>query len=100
MGAGRRRRSWRLGRRPGGPGGRTRRCTCGRPRRSGPVSGARPERLTLASVGSPIGTIVLATDEGGVLRALEFADQDGRLERSLARRYPRVPVARGEAPAA
>jgi methylated-DNA-[protein]-cysteine S-methyltransferase len=44
--------------------------------------------------------MALASDERGVLRALEFADQDGRLERSLARRYPTVALRRGAAPAA
>jgi len=59
-----------------------------------------PARLTLDTVDSPIGMILLVTDEDGVLRILIFADGEEELNRLLRLRYGSVEPEPGEAPAA
>lgn len=43
--------------------------------------------LQMERVASPIGTMLLAADDEGTLRALDFADYESRLHRLLGRHY-------------
>lgn len=43
--------------------------------------------LHLEHVASPIGTMLLAADDEGTLRALDFADYESRMQRLLGRHY-------------
>ena len=54
--------------------------------------------LALDRVASPVGTMLLVWDQDGVLRALDFADHEGRCRRLLKRHYRRDAVATGRAP--
>lgn len=58
-----------------------------------------PGCLILDHMPTPIGQAVLAVDTEGHLRAFEWADDDTRLRRSLARHYPETAVRAGRAPA-
>jgi methylated-DNA-[protein]-cysteine S-methyltransferase len=60
---------------------------------------AGPE-LSRAVLPSPLGDLVVIADTGGVLHGLDFAGDDGRLGRLVARYWPGARVTAGEAPAA
>ena len=66
--------------------------------RSGTASCAQPARLSLARLDSPLGELLLVSDEAGALRALDFADYEVRLHRLLASHYGRVALTRTAAP--
>ena len=57
-------------------------------------------RLQLERWNSPIGTLLLVTDEPGALRGLEFEENELRLNRLLSRYYPGHRLEEGPAPAA
>lgn len=57
-------------------------------------------RLILSQLPSPIGTILIVTDEDGALRALDFEDYRPRLDRLLHRHYGAVMPEPGDVPAA
>jgi len=57
-------------------------------------------RLSLDRYQSPIGTILLATDEAGILRALDFEEYEPRMRRLLQLHYGEVTLTAGKAPAA
>ena len=57
-------------------------------------------RLQLDHYDSPLGTILLVTDAGGVLRALDFADHEARMQRLLRIHYGNVELQPGEPPGA
>jgi methylated-DNA-[protein]-cysteine S-methyltransferase len=59
----------------------------------------QPERLILDEIDAPIGAFLIATDEAGNLRAVDFWADEAGLRRLLARQYGAVKVERGEAPA-
>lgn len=61
---------------------------------------SRPARLILDRAPSPIGELLIVTDEAGLLRAIDFHDYEPRLDRLLKTHYgaPRPDV--GAAPAA
>ncbi len=59
-----------------------------------------PERLHIDRFDTPVGVAVLATDEGGYLRAFDWSDYEDRQVRLMARYNGRVPVETGAAPAA
>lgn len=59
----------------------------------------RPARLLLDRASSPIGEILIVTDETGLLRAVDFHDFEPRLRRLLGRHYGRLPLETGAAPA-
>ena len=61
-------------------------------------STTKPERLTLDTIESPIGSILLATDADGVLRALVFADGQEDLHRLLRLQYGSIDLEHGESP--
>ncbi len=58
-----------------------------------------PAVLTIESVKTPIGTMLLAADADGIMRAADFADCEARFRGELARRYP-AGVRSGSVPAA
>ena len=58
----------------------------------------QPERLSLDRIDSPIGEILLVTDENGVLRALDFHDYEARMQRLLRIHYGATLVGKGGAP--
>lgn len=55
-------------------------------------------RLQLDRLASPIGTILLVSDESGALRALDFGDYEARMARLLRLHYGAVELAHGAAP--
>lgn len=56
--------------------------------------------LIRAVLPSPLGAIVVIADAAGVLHGLDFAGDDGRLDRLAARYWPGARVRDGAAPAA
>lgn len=58
-----------------------------------------PQRLLLDRVPSPLGTLWLVWDRDDVLRALDFADHEARLQRLLRRHYGPRTLEPGRAPA-
>jgi len=60
---------------------------------------APPESLTLDRLQTPIGPILIAIDEAGTLRALDFHDNEASLRRLLKRQYGATGIAFGKAPA-
>jgi methylated-DNA-[protein]-cysteine S-methyltransferase len=56
-------------------------------------------RLSLERWESPVATLLLATDEAGVLRALDFADDEARMHRLLRDHYGQYTLEDGAAPA-
>jgi len=60
----------------------------------------RPNHLLLDRAPSPIGEILIVTDETGLLRAVDFHDFEPRLRRLLRLHYGDLPLQAGEAPAA
>ena len=59
----------------------------------------QPDYLTLDRIDAPIGAFLIATDDQGALRAVDFWDNEASLRRLLARQYGRVTVAFGQSPA-
>jgi methylated-DNA-[protein]-cysteine S-methyltransferase len=59
----------------------------------------RPVRLLLDRAPSPIGEILIVTDETGLLRAVDFHDFEPRLRRLLRLHYGDTPLEPGNAPA-
>lgn len=58
----------------------------------------RPNRLLLDRAPSPIGDILIVTDETGLLRAVDFHDFEPRLRRLLRLHYGDLPLENGDAP--
>jgi methylated-DNA-[protein]-cysteine S-methyltransferase len=58
----------------------------------------QPETLTLDRIATPVGEVLLATDAGGAVRALDFADYEARMLRLLKRHYGVVELVPGRAP--
>lgn len=59
---------------------------------------ARPERLKLDRIASPIGDLLIVTDEHGVLRSLWFEVGELDRRRSPRSRYSALPLEPGSAP--
>lgn len=57
----------------------------------------RPE-LTLDRLATPVGEMLVVTDAGGAVRALDFADYEPRMLRLLARHWGSVDLTPGRAP--
>jgi methylated-DNA-[protein]-cysteine S-methyltransferase len=57
----------------------------------------RPQRLQLDRLSTPIGTLLLVTDEAGVLRALDFDDYKSRMLKLLRIHYGNLSLAGGAA---
>ena len=62
------------------------------------MSKAPPEALTLDRMATPLGDVLLVTDEQGAVRALDFADHEPRMRRLLARHAPGSGLMEGRAP--
>ena len=58
-----------------------------------------PEDFTLDRIETPVGTVLLVTDDAGAVRALDFVDYEPRMMRLLARHYGQVKLTPGAAPA-
>src|SRR5258706_910398 len=56
--------------------------------------------MILSDVESPLGAMLLATDEQGRVRALEFAERRSRLNRRLREQYGEYQLTEGPAPTA
>lgn len=61
---------------------------------------SRPARLILDRAPSPIGELLMVTDEVGALRAVDFHDHEHRLDRLLRTHYGALRPEPGAAPAA
>jgi methylated-DNA-[protein]-cysteine S-methyltransferase len=61
---------------------------------------SRPARLLLDRKPSPIGELLIVTDEAGALRALDFHDHEHRLDRLLRTHYGTLRPDTGTAPSA
>jgi methylated-DNA-[protein]-cysteine S-methyltransferase len=63
------------------------------------MTATQPEHLILDRIEAPIGAFLIATDHAGVLRAVDFWDNEASLRRLLARQYGDVAVEWGQSPA-
>jgi methylated-DNA-[protein]-cysteine S-methyltransferase len=59
---------------------------------------AQPETLKLDRIATPVGEVLLVTDVEGAVRALDFADYEGRMTWLLIRHAPGAAVVEGRAP--
>lgn len=57
-------------------------------------------RLRIDCWVSPMGPLLVATDQDGVLRGIEFGDDESGIEQALRNQYPGCTLEHGEAPAA
>ena len=60
----------------------------------------RPARLLLDRMPSPIGDLLIVTDENGVLRAVDFHDFEPRMRRLARLHYGELAMESGPAPSA
>jgi methylated-DNA-[protein]-cysteine S-methyltransferase len=58
----------------------------------------QPENFTLDRLPSPVGEILLVTDDEGSVRAFDFTDYEARMRKLLARHYGEVVLTEGQAP--
>lgn len=56
--------------------------------------------LTLDRIETPVGAMLVVTDDDGAVRALDFSDHEERMLRLLARHWGRVALTPGRAPEA
>ena len=63
------------------------------------MTATQPDHLTLDRIEAPIGPIMIATDDEGRLRAVDFWADEAGLRRLLARQYGKVVAEVGLAPA-
>ena len=63
------------------------------------MNGAPKQRLHLDRLRTPVGTLLLVTDETGTLRALDFDDYESRMLRLLRAQYGESTLVIGAAPA-
>ena len=59
---------------------------------------AQPETLTLDRIATPVGQVLLVTDNVGTVRALDFSDYEARMTRLLRRHAPEAVAVEGRAP--
>jgi methylated-DNA-[protein]-cysteine S-methyltransferase len=59
---------------------------------------AQPESLTLDRIPTPVGEVLLVTDDAGAVRALDFADYEDRMNRLLLRHAPGASLTAGRSP--
>jgi len=64
------------------------------------MNDARPGRLLIAQIDTPLGETLLVTDEAGRLRALDYVDHTARMQRLLRLHYPALSPVPGAAPIA
>jgi methylated-DNA-[protein]-cysteine S-methyltransferase len=63
------------------------------------MTATQPEYLILDRIPAPIGDFLIATDNDGVLRGVDFFADEPRLRALLHRQYGETPVEIGQAPA-
>jgi O-6-methylguanine DNA methyltransferase len=63
------------------------------------MTATQPEHITLATLETPIGPILIATDDDGRLRAVDFWANEAGLTRLLQRQYGEVAIGTGQSPA-
>jgi methylated-DNA-[protein]-cysteine S-methyltransferase len=63
------------------------------------MTATQPDRITLDRLETPIGSILIATDDDGALRAVDFWDDEASLRRLLSRQYGDIAVDTGQSPA-
>ena len=61
------------------------------------MTNVQPETLTLDRIATPVGEVLLVTDNHGAVRALDFADYETRMMRLLARHAPDAELVAGRA---
>jgi len=59
---------------------------------------AQPESLTLDRIPTPVGEVLLVTDDAGAVRALDFADYEDRMNRLVLRHAPGASLTAGRSP--
>jgi methylated-DNA-[protein]-cysteine S-methyltransferase len=59
---------------------------------------AQPESLILDRIQTPVGEVLLVTDDAGAVRALDFADYEDRMNRLLERHAPGASLTAGRSP--
>lgn len=64
------------------------------------MTAMQPKTLALDVIDAPIGALLIATDEAGTLRAVDFWADEAALRGQLRRQYGEVPVENGPAPEA
>jgi methylated-DNA-[protein]-cysteine S-methyltransferase len=64
------------------------------------MTAMQPKTLTLDVIDAPIGALLIATDDAGTLRAVDFWADEAALRRQMRRQYGEVPVEKGPAPQA
>ena len=67
---------------------------------SPPPEASRPAELILERIPIPIGVALVAVDETGALRAVDFEDYEPRMRTLMRRHYADMPLTEGRAPAA
>ena len=63
------------------------------------MTATQPDYLILDTIPAPFGAFLIATDQDGTLRAVDFWADEPALRRLLARQYGDVKVEAGQAPA-
>ena len=63
------------------------------------MTATQPDHLILDTIPAPIGAVLIAVDQDGVLRAVDFWADEPRLRTQLKRQYGGVTVETGQAPA-
>ncbi len=63
------------------------------------MTATQPEFLILDKIEAPIGAFLIATDDQGRLRAVDFWANEASLRQLLARQYGKVPTEFGQSPA-
>jgi methylated-DNA-[protein]-cysteine S-methyltransferase len=63
------------------------------------MTATQPDYLILDTIPAPIDAFLIATDQDGVLRAVDFWADEPRLRALLRRQYGDVRVETGQAPA-
>lgn len=63
-----------------------------------PHEASRPQGLALDRIDTPVGEVLLVTDETGALRALDFSDYEGRMRTLVRRHYGNMATHVGRAP--
>lgn len=58
----------------------------------------QPEAFTLDRIASPVGEVLLVTDDEGAVRAFDFSDYEPRMLKLLTRHYGEVKLREGRAP--
>lgn len=58
----------------------------------------QPETLILDRIATPLGTVLVVTDDAGAVCAFDFEDHEPRMRRLMVRHHPKAGLADGDAP--